>query len=142
MGEELTNAQQRGALLERIRTIAIVGVSADPGRDSNGVAGYLAEHTDYELFFVNPRETEVLGRPVYATLADLPEAPDLVDVFRRSEHLVGVVREAIDIGASSVWFQLGLSNDEAAAEAVAAGLDVVQNRCIKIDHATATRHSG
>jgi len=129
-----------GELLTRIRTIAIVGVSARPSRPSRGVAAYLAEHApEYELWFVNPSETEVLGRPCYASLADLPVVPDLVDVFRRVEHLADVTDEAIAIGAGSLWFQLGLRDEVAAARARGAGLAVVQDRCIEIEHA---RHRG
>lgn len=134
MGEEITTAAGRDALLERTRTIAVIGVSSDPTRASNDVSAYLLEHSDYELYFVNPRETEVLGQPAYASLADVPVVPDMVDVFRRPEHLPAVVEESIAVGASSVWFQLGLRHDAAAAAAVEAGLDVVQDRCLKIDH--------
>jgi len=134
MGEQITTAAGRDALLERTRTIAVVGVSSDPTRASNDVSAYLLHHSDYELYFVNPRETEVLGQQAFASLADLPVVPDMVDVFRRSELLPGVVGEAIAVGAKSVWFQLGLRNDAAAATAVEAGLDVVQDRCLKIDH--------
>jgi uncharacterized protein len=77
----------------------------------------------------------VLGVRCYSSLADLPEAPDIVDVFRRTEELPSVVDEAIAVGARAVWFQFGLRHDEAAAKAVAAGLDVVQDRCLKIEHA-------
>jgi len=134
MGEELTTAEERDALLDRTRTIAVIGVSSDPARASNDVSAYLLEHSGFELYFVNPRETELLGRPAYASLADVPVVPDMVDVFRRSEQLSAVVDEAIEVGAKSVWFQLGLRNDAAAAAAVHAGLDVVQDRCLKIDH--------
>lgn len=134
MGEEITTAAGRDALLERTRTIAVIGVSSDPTRASNDVSAYLLDHSDYDLYFVNPHETEVLGKPAFDSLADLPIVPDMVDVFRRSELLPGVVDEAIAVGAKSVWFQLGLRHDAAAAAAVEAGLDVVQDRCLKIDH--------
>lgn len=131
----LQRASDRLALMQRIRTVAMVGVSANPSRASHFVATYLAGKTPWTVWYVNPRETEILGRPVYPTLADLPGTPDLVDVFRKPDDLPGVVDEAIAVGASAVWFQLGLVNDEAAATASAAGLDVVQNRCLKIEHA-------
>ncbi len=135
MAAVLTRAGDRLGLLRRSRSIAMVGMSSNPSRASNFVATYLMGATDYELFFVNPRETEIFGRPVYASLAELPTAPDIVDVFRRTDDLPSVTDEAIDAGAGAVWFQLGLEDDAAAATAVDAGLDVVQNRCIKIEHA-------
>ncbi len=135
MAAILDRASERLDLLKRTRSIAIVGMSANPSRASNFVAVYLQGNSDYDLYFVNPRETEILGQPVYASLAELPVVPDMVDVFRRVDDLPEVVREAIEVGASSVWFQLGLVNDDAAAAAVTAGLDVVQDRCVKIEHA-------
>lgn len=131
----LHRAGERLDLMRRTRTVAMVGVSANPSRASHFVATYLAGKTPWTVWYVNPRETEILGHEVYPTLADLPHAPDLVDVFRRVEDLPGVVDESVAVGASAVWFQLGLTHDEAAATAVAAGLDVVQNRCLKIEHA-------
>ena len=131
----LTSARERLDLLTRTRSIAIVGISGTPSRASHFVATYLLGSTDYEVYFVNPRESEILGRQVYPSLADLPVVPDVVDVFRRVDDLPEVTREAIDVGASSVWFQLGLVSDDAAEAAVAAGLDVVQDRCVKIEHA-------
>ena len=125
------------ALLQRTRTVAVVGVSADPTRPSHDVASYLLRNTDWTVWFVNPTETEteILGQQVFATLADLPGVPDVVDVFRRREHLLDVTEESIAVGASAVWFQSGLRHDEAAAAAICAGLDVVQDRCLKVDHA-------
>lgn len=123
-------------LLRRTTTIAIVGVSSNPSRASYFVATYLrADAPEFTVWYVNPRETEVLGQPVYASLADLPEPPDMVDVFRRADDLPGVTNEAIAVGASSLWFQLGLRHDDAAARAEAAGLAVVQDKCLKIEHA-------
>jgi predicted CoA-binding protein len=110
-------------------------MSDKPSRASHFVATYLLGTTDYELSFVNPRLTEVLGRPVYPSLADVPTAPDIVDVFRRPDDLGAVANEAIEVGAPAIWFQLGLRDDAAAAVAAEAGLDVVQDRCIKIEHA-------
>jgi uncharacterized protein len=123
-------------LLRRTRTIAIVGVSSNPSRASYFVATYLrADAPEYTVWYVNPRETEILGQPVYASLADLPDVPDMVDVFRRADDLPSVTADAIAVGASSLWFQLGLVHDEAAATAEAAGLAVVQDKCLKIEHA-------
>ncbi|MGW9270194.1 CoA-binding protein [Microbacterium sp. NPDC055599] len=127
--------QERFALLRRARTIAIVGASNNPARASFFVATYLLSSTAYDVYLVNPRETEILGQPVYASLADLPVRPDIVDVFRRHDDLPGVAREAIDAGASTLWLQLGSWNEEAATIAEAAGLAVVMDRCIKIEHA-------
>ena len=126
----------RRRILERTKSIAIVGASSNPARASNFVATYLlSSSTDFEVFMVNPRETEIYGKPVYPSLADLPEVPDLVDVFRRNEDLPQVAAEAIDVGAATFWAQLGLWNPEAATLAAGAGLDVVMDRCVKIEHA-------
>jgi hypothetical protein len=131
----LERAAERLELMQRTRTVALVGMSANPARPSHFVATYLAGKADWKVCYVNPRETEILGQPVYDSLADLPERPDLVDVFRRPEDLPSVVEEAIAADASAVWFQLGLEHAGAAATASDAGLDVVQNRCLKIEHA-------
>jgi predicted CoA-binding protein len=135
MAAILERMQERLDLLQRTRSIAIVGMSKNSSRSSHFVATYLAGSTDFDVYYVNPRETEIMGQPVYASLADLPVVPDMVDVFRRVDDLPAVTDEAIAVGAKSVWFQLGLEHPEAAATAVAAGLDVVQNRCLKIEHA-------
>ncbi len=127
-------APQRLAILRRAKTVALVGVSANPLRSSNFVATYLVR-TPYVIRPVNPVYPEVLGIPTVPTLADLPEPPDIVDVFRRREHLPEVVEEAIEVGAKVVWFQLGLRHEEAAQRAREAGLQVVQDRCLKIEHA-------
>lgn len=129
------NQQSRFALLRRAKTIAIVGASNNPARASYFVATYLLSSTAYDVYLINPRETEILGRPVYASLADLPVTPDIVDVFRRHDDLPGVAREAIDVGAQALWLQLGSWNEEAAGVAEAAGLSVVMDRCLKIEHA-------
>lgn len=126
--------QERLRILQRSESVALVGVSANPLRSSNFVATYLTR-TGLRIYPVNPNYDEVLGLRCYPSLADLPEVPDIVDCFRRPEDLPGVVEEAIAVGARVVWFQLGLRNDEAAATAIEAGLDVVQDRCLKIEHA-------
>jgi len=131
----LERASERLALMQRTRSVAIIGMSANPSRASHFVATYLTGRTDWRLYYVNPRETEILGQHVYGSLADLPEPPDMVDVFRRIEDLPSVVQDSIDVGATAVWFQLGLIHEQAAADASTAGLDVVQNRCLKIEHA-------
>lgn len=134
-GHELRTAEEIDALLARTRTVAVVGVSSDPDRPSREIAGYLLTRSDWTVYFVNPNLESVLGRDVYATLADLPDPPDLVDVFRRREHLGDVTDQAIAAGAGAVWFQLGLVDDAAARRAVAAGLDVVQDHCLGVEHA-------
>ena len=131
----LERAAERLALMQRTRSVAIIGMSANPSRASHFVATYLAGKTDWTVCYVNPGLTEVLDRPVYPSIADLPEAPDLIDVFRRADELASVVQQSIEVGAAAVWFQLGLVHDGAATAAATAGLDVVQNRCLKIEHA-------
>ena len=120
-------------LMHDARTIAVVGVSSNPERDSHDVARYLIE-AGYEVFLVNPNEDEVLGRKVYDRVQDLPRPVDIVDVFRRPEHVPPVVEDAIAAGARTVWMQLGIVNEEAASRARAAGLEVVMDRCTKVDH--------
>jgi uncharacterized protein len=131
------SAQERLRILNRTRTIAVVGASSNPARPSYFVATYLlSSSTDYTVWFVNPREENlILGHSVYPTLADLPEPPDLVDVFRRADDLPQVASEAVAAGARTFWAQLGLWNDEAAEIAFGGGLSVVMNRCVKIEHA-------
>ncbi|GGD85282.1 CoA-binding protein [Microbacterium murale] len=129
------NQQERFALLRRSKSIAIVGASNNPARASYFVTTYLLSSSPYDVYLVNPRETEILGQPVYASLADLPVVPDVVDVFRKHDDLPGVAQEAIDVGAKALWLQLGSWNEEAAALAESAGLSVVMDRCIKIEHA-------
>jgi uncharacterized protein len=129
-------ARERLQILNRTRTIAMVGASSNPARASHFVATYLlSSSTDFIVWFVNPREKSILGHPVYPTLADLPDAPDLVDAFRRETELPGVAADAVKVGARTFWAQLGLWSDEAAALAHEAGLSVVMNRCVKIEHA-------
>jgi predicted CoA-binding protein len=128
------DAATRLRIIRTARSAALVGVSADPIRASNFVASYLIR-THLRLYPVNPRYDLVLGLKCYPSLAELPEVPDIVDVFRRAEDLPGVVEEAISIGAGVVWFQLGLRNDGAARLGREAGLTVVQDRCLKIEHA-------
>jgi hypothetical protein len=129
------SAQERLALLRRATTVAIVGASDNPSRASYFVSTYLLASSPYEVWFVNPRLTTILGRPVYPSLADLPGAPDIVDVFRKPSDLSGVLDEAIAAEAGTFWLQLGLSDDEIARRGTAAGLAVVMNRCLKIEHA-------
>jgi predicted CoA-binding protein len=129
-------ARARKAILERTRTVAMLGASSNPARPSYFVATYLmSSSADYDVYFVNPREDEIFGQPVYASLSELPVTPDLVDVFRRPEDLPEVAAEAVALGARTFWAQLGLRSHAAAEVAHAAGLDVVMDRCLKIEHA-------
>ena len=128
------DAHERLRIMRSAKSVALVGVSANPIRSSNFVASYLIR-TDFVTYPVNPMYDEVLGMKCYPSLADLPEVPDIVDIFRREDQIPGVVEEAIAVGAKVVWFQLGLRNDEAARMALDAGLAVVQDRCLKIEHA-------
>lgn len=128
------DARTRLRLIAEAESVALVGVSGNELRSSNFVASYLLR-THLRIYPVNPMYEEVLGLRCYPTLADLPEAPDIVDVFRRESELPGVVDDAIAIGATTVWFQLGLRHDDAARTAMDAGLSVVQDRCLKIEHA-------
>jgi predicted CoA-binding protein len=129
------SARERKAVLDRTRTVAVVGASDNPARASYFVATYLLSTTPYEVWFVNPRVSEILGRPVYPSLAELPGVPDLVDVFRRPADLPGVLDETLAVGARTLWLQLGLWDEDVAQRAEGAGLEVVMDRCLKIEHA-------
>jgi uncharacterized protein len=122
-------------LLLSTKTIAIVGVSANTDKASNHVARYLQGKTDYELFFVNPAAEEILGQKVYKSLSEIEQEIDLVDVFRKPADCLAVLDEAISIKAKSIWLQLGISVPEVKSVGEAAGLSVIMDRCIKIDHA-------
>ena len=135
-GWEPPSALERKRILDDAESIAIVWASANPARASNFVATYLmSSSADYRVYLINPRESEILGEPVYTSLAELPEVPDIVDVFRKSDDLPEVAAEAVAVGAKVFWAQLGLWSAEAATTAAAAGLDVVMDRCTKIEHA-------
>ncbi len=125
--------RQMRQILETAKTIAVVGLSDKPDRDSYKVAQYLQQH-GYRIIPVNPTVDSVLGEKSYASVTDIPEQVDIVDVFRKPDAVLPVVQEAIDAGASAVWMQLGVVNQEAADKAEAAGLQVVMDRCIKIEH--------
>jgi predicted CoA-binding protein len=129
------SAPERLRILRSTKSIAIVGASANPARASYFVATYLLSSSPYDVYFVNPRATEILGHPVYPRLADLPVVPDLVDVFRRHEDLPTVLDETIAVGAKTLWLQLGSWHEDVARKAEAAGLSVVMDRCVKIEHA-------
>ena len=121
-------------VLVRTRTIAVVGLSDRPNRDSHAIARFL-QRTGYRVIPVNPNlRAPVLGEQPYARLRDITEHVDIVDVFRRPEFVPEIVEEAIAIGADVVWMQLGVENEAAARRAEAAGLGVVMNRCIAVEH--------
>ena len=129
------SAPERLNILRNTTSIAIVGASDKPSRASYFVATYLLSSSKYKVYFVNPVAKEILGQPVYKSLADLPEVPDLVDVFRKHDDLPGVLEETLAVGAKTIWLQLGSWHEEVAAKAEAAGLNVVMDRCVKIEHA-------
>jgi predicted CoA-binding protein len=120
-------------ILRTSRTIAIVGLSADWFRPSYFAAKYLQEH-GYRIIPVNPRYTEILGERCHATLTTIDVPVDIVDVFRRTEDVLPIAEQAIAIGAKCLWQQIGVRNEQAAALAAAAGLEVVMDRCMKIEH--------
>jgi len=131
-------------ILRDSRRIAMVGVSTDATRPSHAVAKYLLEH-GYEVVPVNPRYAQVLGRTCYPTLAAAQAAGgpiDMVDCFRRAAEIGPLAEEAIAIGARCLWMQLGVINPQAAAKARAAGVEVVMDRCVKIEHARLFGHPG
>ena len=121
-------------ILGETRTIAVVGLSANWYRPSYFAAKYMQDH-GYRIIPVNPSYAEVLGEKCYPTIAAIPVPVDLVDCFRKSGEIVGIAHEAIAKGAKVLWMQLGIRNDEAAKLAGDAGLDVVMDRCVKIEHA-------
>jgi predicted CoA-binding protein len=120
-------------ILDNHRVVAVVGLSADPDRPSYRVARYLQEH-GYRIVPVNPACREILGEKCYATLRDIPFPVEVVDIFRKVEAIPGIVDEAIAVGAKAVWMQQGLEEPAAAHKARQAGLSVVMNRCMTIEH--------
>jgi predicted CoA-binding protein len=120
-------------LLRSARTIAVVGLSNRRSRPSYGVSEYM-QSSGYRIIPVNPNESEVLGEKSWASLEEIPEHVDIVDIFRRAECVPEIVDAAIRIGAKGVWMQEGVVNDEAAGKARAAGLEVVMDRCILKEH--------
>jgi uncharacterized protein len=130
---EINSREAINKILEDCRTIAVVGLSSNPGRASNGVAGYMRRQ-GYRVIPVNPNETEIFGEKSYARLADVPVKIDLVDIFRRSEEAGHAVDEAIEVGAKAVWLQEGVIDEEAAQRALEAGLLVVMDRCWLKEH--------
>lgn len=133
-----TNAEVK-SLLQESKNVAIVGISNKENRASYQVAKWLQQNSHFTLFFVNPVIDEVLGEKTYASLADIPVTIDIVDVFRKAEDCPSVLEKAIAIGAKSIWLQLGIVSDEVAVKGSDAGMQVVMDRCIKVDYAELVR---
>lgn len=122
------------SVLRSARTVAIVGLSPDPLRASYFIGFYLQRH-GYRIVPVNPKEREILDEPAYASLGEIPFAVDVVNVFRRPAAVPEIAREAVKIGAKALWLQFGVQSDEGARIATEGGLDVVMDRCMKVEHA-------
>ena len=120
-------------LLRNAKTIAVVGLSSNPLRPSHEVASYL-QSVGYTIIPVNPNETEVLGQKAYARLEDIPVPVDIVDVFRRPEQVPPIADSAVAIGAKALWLQLGITSAQAAAKAHSAGLVVIEDACLFVEH--------
>ncbi len=133
-GPELANPPEAWRILAKYRTIAVVGCSKDPSKDAHTVPAYMQER-GYRVIPVNPTATEILGEKAYPNLSAIPEPYDVVDIFRPSEQVGPIVDEAIRAGkAKVVWMQLGIADEAAAARARAAGMQVVMDRCLRIEH--------
>ena len=134
---EIDQRWQDLAVIERLvhesRTVAVVGLSADATRPSSGIARYLV-HAGLTVFPVNPALTSWQGLTAYSSLGEVPEHIDIVDVFRRPEHVPAVAREAVEVGAGALWLQLGVISPEGATIAAEGGLDVVMDRCLAVEH--------
>ena len=134
----MNNAEIK-SILEEASTVAVIGVSSNPERASHQVAAYLIEQTHFDVYLINPTVTgEILGQPVYKSVADLPVAPDIIDVFRKGEDMPAVFEAEFPAFAHSAngrtwWMQQGIVNDEVAKLAADAGMNVVMDRCIKVD---------
>ncbi len=120
-------------VLKQSKTIAVVGMSPKPDRPSHDVAKYLMDH-GFEVIPVNPGQSEILGRKCYRSLKDVPGEIDIVDIFRPSDAVPEIVEEAVARGAKTIWMQLGIVNNAAAERAKAAGMTVVMNKCLKVEH--------
>ncbi|MBF7081902.1 CoA-binding protein [Desulfallas sp. Bu1-1] len=121
-------------LLQKSKTIAVVGLSDKPHRDSYRVAGYMQQN-GYRIMPVNPRAKTVLGEKAYQNLLDIAEKVDIVNIFRRSEQVLPVVEEALQLKPRAIWLQLGIINEKAAELAHSAGVTFVMDKCIKVEHA-------
>jgi uncharacterized protein len=134
LGRFATTAFDRLRILETYNRIAMVGLSSNPFRPSHFAAIYLISEA-YEVIPVNPREKDVLGHKSYPSLSAIPGGVEVVNIFREPSAVPAIVDEAIGVGAKVIWMQLGVIHDEAAEKARAAGLEVVMDRCMKIEHA-------
>ncbi|MGO4543722.1 CoA-binding protein [Paenibacillus sp. 2TAB23] len=132
MAFENPSREQIKVILERSMTVAVVGLSDKPDRVSYMVSEAM-QAKGYTIIPVNPNADSILGQKSYASLKDIPVPVDIVNVFRRSEHTPPVAQEAVAIGAKTLWLQLGISNDEAAEIAISGGLEVIMDRCIKVE---------
>lgn len=135
-----SNSDAIAQILNNFKNIAVVGLSSNPERPSYGVSEYM-RRAGYRIIPVNPNEREVLGEKSYARLEDLPEKIEIVDIFRRAEDVPRVVESAIRVGARVIWMQLGIANADAAEKARAAGLTVVEDACILVEHRKLLRAS-
>jgi predicted CoA-binding protein len=131
----LLTPQEIPNLLKSAKTVAVVGISDKPDRPSYGVAKYLLENSHFDIYFVNPLLEAVLGQKVYKSLKEIPTHIDIVDVFRKPADCLEVLQESVEVGASAIWLQLGISVPEVAEVGSKSGLSVVMDRCIKIDYA-------
>jgi len=135
----MNNAEIK-CILENASSVAVIGVSSKPDRASHQVAAYLIEQTHFDVYLINPTVTgEILGQPVYKSVADLPVVPDIIDVFRKAEDMSAVFETEFPAIANSAngktwWMQLGIENNDVAKLATDAGMKVVMDRCIKVDY--------
>jgi len=132
-GEIITSDKKLKSILEQSKSVVVLGCSPKPERDSNMVARYLKDE-GYQIIPVRPAQNEILGEKAYKSMDDISGPVDIIDVFRNSEQVMLHVDEAIRLGAKIFWMQLGIENEEAAKKLTDAGIDVVMNRCIKVDH--------
>jgi uncharacterized protein len=133
MNEAETMLEMLGGREQAPRTIAVVGLSDDPGKASHGVSAYMQAH-GYRILPVNPGIESALGEKSYASLSDLPVKPDVVNVFRLPKYIPAIVDEMLALALTDLWVQLGIRNEEAAAKAEAGGIRVVMDRCIMVEH--------
>ena len=128
-----SEAEDIARVLNNSKTIAVVGITDDPAKPSHNVPKYL-KNAGYRIIPVTSRYEEVLGQKAYPTLADIPEPVDVVQLFVRSENTLPYADQAIEIGAKTLWMQLGISNEETAERARAGGVDVIMNHCMMVEH--------
>ena len=133
MNEAETMLEMLGGRERAPRTLAVVGLSDDPGKASYGVSAYMQAH-GYRIWPVNPAIASALGEKSYASLSELPVKPGVVNVFRLPKYIPAIVDEMLALGLKNLWVQMGIRNDEAAARAEAGGIRVVMDRCIMVEH--------